>query len=299
MWAFRTGKIDQYGNPERFMLPTYAKDVKEYLNNPAGTLSNKVHPAISLGLDVLARNKESYTGNQIRDTDENYLVQLAQAGGYAAKQFTPFWVRGFAKAGDVTGSNPAEIAKQSISAIEKNPAKQLAPLVGINPAPAAFSQSIATQRLVELKKDDAREGGKTKAVQERRDFIKDAKTRYASGEESLTSLVKEAQEKGISLSQDHIKEIAVVKAPAEYRDHLHKEILISGRSMQELVLNKKSIWNDMTPEEKESFRPLLLKKIGGANITIDNKKRAYEILTEGTTKKPSIRTKITAEDLAS
>lgn len=141
--AFRTGKKDEKGNPERFMLPTYAKDVYAYAMQPGATLLHKSHPMLSLVGD-LVRNRDYY-GVEIRHEGDNPIMQLVQAGKFTAKAFTPFWMKGVAKEIE-RGGNIVGMA---------------APLVGIMPAPASMNMTRAERLASELVRARMPQGSKT------------------------------------------------------------------------------------------------------------------------------------------
>jgi hypothetical protein len=143
--AFRTGKKDERGNPERFMLPTYAKDVYAYAMQPGTTLLHKSHPMLSLVGDLI-RNKDYY-GVEIRHEGDNPIMQLAQAGKFTAKAFTPFWMKGAAKEMERGGSILGLTA----------------PMIGVMPAPADLNQTAAERLARELVRARMPQGSKTAA----------------------------------------------------------------------------------------------------------------------------------------
>jgi hypothetical protein len=123
--AFRTGNKDERGNPERFMLPTYMKDVYAYMEKPGTTLMHKTHPMLSLMGDAI-RNQDYY-GTEIRHDGDSPVMQLAQLGGFTAKAFVPFWMKGVAKEHERGGSVLS----------------MAAPLIGVMPAPADLNKTEA------------------------------------------------------------------------------------------------------------------------------------------------------------
>ncbi|MBK5276281.1 MAG: hypothetical protein JJE30_14700 [Desulfuromonadales bacterium] len=151
--AFRTGKKDEKGNPERFMLPTYMKDVYAYAQKPGTTLMNKTHPLISL-IGDLANNKDYY-GTEIRHQGDNPIFQLAQAGEFTAKAFIPFWMKGAAKEFERGGSVAA----------------MAAPLIGVMPAPADLNKTEAERLASKLVSDRMPKGAKTQAQFERSQLV--------------------------------------------------------------------------------------------------------------------------------
>lgn len=151
--TFRTGKKDEKGNPERFMLPTYAKDLYAYAQKPGTTLMHKTHPLLSL-IGDLVQNKDYY-GTEIRHQGDNPAFQLVQAGKFTAKAFTPFWMRGAAKVYERGGSIAA----------------MAAPLIGIMPAPADLNKTEAERLAGKLVSDRMPKGTKTQEQFERGQLV--------------------------------------------------------------------------------------------------------------------------------
>jgi hypothetical protein len=141
--AFRSGNLDEHGRPERFMLPTYMKDVYAYGNAPATTLVNKAHPLLSLVGDVV-RNRD-FQGTEIRSEDDNLFTQLAETAGFAAKAFVPFWVKGVQKEQEREGSDLAKAA----------------PLIGVMPASADFNKTPAEKLMSQYGAERAPQGSRT------------------------------------------------------------------------------------------------------------------------------------------
>ena len=126
--AFRTGEKDEHGNPIRFMLPTYMKDLYAFSHEPVKTLTNKTHPMVSLIAD-LERNRDYY-GTEIRHAGDPMMDQIFDMGKYTVKAFQPFWTRGVQKVQERQGT-ATEMAL---------------PMIGVMPAPAMMTATPA-QRL--------------------------------------------------------------------------------------------------------------------------------------------------------
>ena len=142
--GFRTGKLDEKGNPERFLLPTYVKDLNSWMSHPGQTLSNKLHPLIGL-LHEIAKNKDYY-GTEIRNPKDNFIQQAGEVLGYGVKAFTPFWMRGASKAYN-RGDSALSMAL---------------PLVGVMPAPAAENMSKAQQAMSDINHQRMNDMARTK-----------------------------------------------------------------------------------------------------------------------------------------
>ena len=144
-FAFRTGRKDQQGNDERFLLPSYMKDILAYARHPGQTLLNKTHPLVSIVSDV-AKNK-NYYGVEIRDPQAGLATQAGQAGAYVIKSFEPFWTRGVRQ-------------EQERGA---GAARQVAPFFGVMPAPRSVTQSPAESLAHDLMLEQVPSGPRTQA----------------------------------------------------------------------------------------------------------------------------------------
>lgn len=133
--AFRTGQTDEHGDPERFMLPTYGKDVYAYSQHPGKTLLNKSHPMTSL-IAELSGNRD-YFGTEIRHEGDPVLKQAGQLGLFVAKTYEPFWMRGGLKESERGGSLVSKAA----------------PLIGVMPAPSEMNRTPAEKLAHELAAD--------------------------------------------------------------------------------------------------------------------------------------------------
>ena len=178
--AFRTGKKDAQGNDERFLIPSYMKDILSYALHPLTTLTNKAHPLISLLDDVLIKNHDFY-GYEIRDPNANVLVQAGQAGKYVVKSFEPFWTRGARK------------ASQQGSGI----GRFIAPYFGIMPAPSYITKSKMQADIADLY--ERRFGGGIKPLSKQKEMeIKSAIRQAEKRGDTATSqkLAQQALESG-------------------------------------------------------------------------------------------------------
>lgn len=227
-WAFRTGRKKPDGSDERFMLPTYAKDLFAYKEAPLTTLVNKTHPLLSMSLDVV-RNKDYY-GNQVRDEDANYLKQLAQTGGYAVKQYEPFWMRGAQKA--------TEQGKSAGSVV--------APLVGVMPAPKSVTQSAAEKLASNYVRANLPSGAKTEEQQ----LSATAKRDIRVGQPGWEDRASDAFEKG-DITKTQFKNML--------RDADKKPLERMVRNLT--VTQAQKVYAAATPEEKALLEDAMTKKL--------------------------------------
>ena len=148
-FAFRTGQKDERGNDERFLLPSYVKDMLAYAKHPGDTLLNKSHPLVTMFSDI-ARNKDYY-GTEIRARGEGIPAQAGQLAGYVVKGFEPFWIRGTRR----------EVERKA------GPGRTLAPLIGVMPAPRSVTETPAESLAHDLMKEQIPAGARTRAEAER------------------------------------------------------------------------------------------------------------------------------------
>lgn len=229
--AFRTGRKDEKGNPERFMLPTYAKDLYAYAQKPGTTLLHKSHPLLSLIGDI-ARNKDFY-GTEIRHQGDNPVMQLAQVAGFTAKAFIPFWMKGAAKEYE-RGGNVASMA---------------APLIGIMPAPAALNQTKAEQLASQLVADRMPKGTKTQEQFERGQLI-----------QHLTGLARRDREQAGKEVREALKEkqITMIQARHIFQNATLAPIQVAFKRLS--YEEAQRVFEVATDEEKKKLRILLTRK---------------------------------------
>lgn len=241
--AFRTGKIDERGNPERMLLPTYAKDIYAYINKPGQTLLNKTHPILSLMSDI-AKNKDYY-GVQIRDKEANMPQQVGQAGLYATKAFVPFWMRG----------------QQKISERGGGVAEQVSPLIGIMPATAEFTKTPAQKLMGEILAERPK-GMMTREKADRQELKRQYETRLRNNDPTAQAEMMAEVNKG-NLTQ---RDIMMVRRALRTSPIVH--------SFGPLTLNEAiRVYDAGSEEEKKQFYPLLRRKIGQLHDMLPDEKR--------------------------
>ena len=228
--AFRTGKIDEHGNPERMLLPTYAKDIYAYINKPGQTLLNKTHPILSLMSDI-AKNRDYY-GVQIRDKEDNPGTQTLQVGEYALKAFVPFWMRGAQKEQE-RGDSLATIAS---------------PLIGIMPATAEFTKTKAQALMSEILQDRSK-GTMPREQADRNQLKQKLETRLRNNDATALSDMAQYIKDG-KLSRS---DVSLVRKSAK--------IPYEVKAFKTLSLKEAMrVYAKGTPEEKKTFLPLLRNK---------------------------------------
>lgn len=132
-FAFRDGGKDDKGNPTRFLLPSYMKDIYAWYKNPAHTALAKTHPLISLAGEI-AKNRDYYN-NMIYDEEKGIVNQdsVIRIGTHLAKAYIPFWIRGAGEIAEREGGLKETIAQ--------HPGKLITPQIGIMPATRSYTQT--------------------------------------------------------------------------------------------------------------------------------------------------------------
>ena len=240
-WAFRTGGTDMSGRPERFVLPTYAKDIYAWATDPKHVALAKTHPLLSM-IGETMRNSDYY-GVKIRDKDEGAITQLGQLAKYGIKQFVPFWIRGVEKETERSGG----LAKTS-------PAKILAAQVGVMPASAAYTKTPAEKEMDEIyQEEEKRIGGRTKAQSEKSDIERDIVHAFRSGRQAeAEQKIREATTAGKFSHRDIVT----------LRKRMRTEPLVYsfGKLGAEEALR---VWDKADEKERKILRPILMKKKNG------------------------------------
>jgi hypothetical protein len=233
-WAFRDGGIDQYGNPTRWVLPTYAKDIFGYWQNPGHVILAKLHPGLSLVAETIRGT--DYYGHQIRDPERSYPMQALETGIHAVKAFEPFWIKG---------------TVQSIEQADRNirPERLLGPLVGVMPAPRAYTMTDA-QKVID-RYHQLHRGIITRETAAESKLKSDLmKLAQAQDEEGFREMASEAVREG-SLTRAQVHEIVD-----------ESQMPVSARRFYRLPLDWAiKAWNEATGQEKDQWEPWMLKKL--------------------------------------
>ena len=227
-WAFRDGGVDEYGKPTRFLLPTYMKDVYAWYKKPKHTAVAKIHPALSVELEI--RRGTDYYGTQIANPEDNWFAQQVSDMKHRAKAFVPFWMRGTAKVIEREGG-----WKEAA----KSPLKTVAPLVGIMPATAAYTRTEAEKLMGEMGQARRPLGGST---QDEADYAK-----LRARTLRLLRLGKKYEE-----FPNDMKE-ALDKLPENKLELIEKEAettWLSSRFNRRTVNEKIRVWKVMSPKER-------------------------------------------------
>jgi hypothetical protein len=142
-YAPRTGKLDEFGRPERVWLPSYIKDVfnfskrkgeggEQYARRVAGVVKGKMHPILG-EIGELMRNRD-WRGGEIRNSEDPGMKQIIDSAKFVAEQVIPFTFR----------YSLSDRLKRSSGLGAHTPQYSLgqgaAAFVGITPAPATIKQ---------------------------------------------------------------------------------------------------------------------------------------------------------------
>jgi hypothetical protein len=239
-WAFRTGGVDEQGRPERFVLPTYAKDIFAYYQNPTHTILAKTHPLIGLLADMY-KNKDYY-GVKVFNEDDNFILKQADKGKYAMKQFVPFWMRGAGK--------EAERGGGVVKTLQETPQKMVAPLFGVMPATSAYTRSDAEKLMTQFNIGKTGQEGRTREQADISETKRKTLTELRKGTD-WENLPEDLKTKLDKLSEKKVKEI-------------DKEADLSAfqASFRHLTADEAvKVWKVMKPEERDQVEDMYGKKI--------------------------------------
>ena len=152
-WAFRDGGKDKNGNPTRWLLPTYAKDIYAYWENWEETILNKTHPAIS-ALRELYKGTTYYNEQFVNPKDSIFKRQWDRIQ-HIPQLYEPFWTRGMRQAGQQEGG--------VLETLKKSPGKIIAPEVGVMPATRKYTRTESDKIMDQYRES---QGQKTKSPEE-------------------------------------------------------------------------------------------------------------------------------------
>jgi hypothetical protein len=229
--AFRTGNTDEHGFAERFMLPSYMKDMYAYWNDTSGTLGAKVHPAIGMIKNV-AQNKDYY-GTEIRHEGDNIAAQFSQVLGFTVKQYVPFWVRGIQKEQERGGTLAAEAL----------------PFVGIMPASAELNRTPAEKMVRQFMVARTPSMTKTSVELDRGKLVTKLTRRMRAGDATVEADIQDAVNNG---------EISTRAATQIKRDAQFTPLEVGFRRLS--LTEAMKVMEKARPEEQDVLAPLLEKK---------------------------------------
>lgn len=234
--AFRTGKKDEQGNDERFMLPSYLKDWWAYSKHPVQTVLNKTHPLISM-ISELAHNKD-YFGKEIRNPDSGALAQTGQAAGYVVKQFEPFWIRG----------------EQKESERRSGTLEKALPLIGVTPAPKEMNQSPAYTLAAEINRERMPSSPITEQQSERRIARSQSVQALRQGDASV-------MQKALQSGQLQPSDVRSLQEKASL-----PPLVAQVRNLP--LEQAERVFKIATPQEKQQLLPMMVAKRGRSESRI-------------------------------
>ena len=120
-----TGGLTKYGTKQRVSLPSYAKDVYEYANEPGQTAINKLNPIYSLIGQVW--NNEDFFGNAIYEPEASKTEKAKQIASFMGRSAKPFSLQSSQQIAGSEGTGTAANIKKAL------------PLIGITVAPSRVS----------------------------------------------------------------------------------------------------------------------------------------------------------------
>ena len=238
----RTGHKNKDGVDDRISLPSYMKDVFAYgtdiksalntrdLGTGAKTLSHKMHPAISMLLDLI--NNHDYFGNEISDNTPFSPEWFVDEAKYIAKQFRPFTV-----------NNISEMNKQGESL-----SKQLQSFFGFQLAPGYIRRSDMQNRIYDTYQKRNGEKIISKPEAETRELKRELKDLYLKDKNAYDEKIADLLEEG-KISSRELNSIESDK-PTDIK--LFKYLPAD---------DKIELWNQMNKEEKQRYQDGLTNKI--------------------------------------
>jgi hypothetical protein len=244
-WAFRDGTLDDQGREQRWVLPTYNKDLFAYWENPAHTLLAKTHPLISLVADIV-RGKDYYNV-RFRDPKASWIEKRWAEMKYVAKSFIPFWIRGAGKVTETEGG--------VVQTLKEKPQKIVGPLFGVMPATSAYTMSPAEKVAVAYIGDQTPVGGYSAKQGEKFDVSR--------------KIVKYARKE--KLTNEEIQDRIESEFPGTFTTAQINKIVKRGRMtfLQAMVASSRmhgeeafDVYSKASPKEQEDIRPLVRKKLG-------------------------------------
>jgi diguanylate cyclase (GGDEF)-like protein len=121
----KTGNKNPDGTDARISFPSYVKDEFGFARHPIDTVQHKLHPSFSMVAELL--NNKDFYGNQVYNPDDPWSKVATQLAGHVVGGFVPY----------------AAQNRSQVSAAGGGIGAQIAPFVGITPAPGSETHSDA------------------------------------------------------------------------------------------------------------------------------------------------------------
>lgn len=240
LYAVPTGEKDKDGKEIRASIPSYMKDLMSANHNFADTAAHKMHPLISNTLELL--NNKDYFGDKVYQEDDKGLKIAQDIGMHTVKGFEPL------------------SATQMFNGKTSTPWK-IAAGVGVSKSPKWTSTSEAEQEAYKpIAEANATREGRTTAQQQKHDLTSLIRNKDPEAETQMNA----ARDAGkITWSDEHnIRKNA--QKPGGLKGAIESNELPADYLMRR-------VWPKMTDEEKAENRPLVLKKLNGANMPMAQK----------------------------
>jgi hypothetical protein len=225
----QTGSLDEKGNPQRVSLPTYAKDIYHFGEEPLKTLEGKVHPTLALIHEMLT-NKDFY-GTQIRNEGDPVVEQVKQEALHVIGSLEPLSSRNLRR-GIALGQSPAEASRS---------------LFGLTPAPASLNETAAERIASDMIEQKMPIGARTQAAVDK-----------ATLEKTLRRDIKNGN---IQAFSDAIQQGKLSRTDARSILKMSKESPLEGQLAHLSADEALRVWEAATPTEKDTIRVPMLKKL--------------------------------------
>ncbi|MBF0487804.1 MAG: hypothetical protein HQK98_06555 [Nitrospirae bacterium] len=232
----QTGNLDERGNPERISFPTYMKDIVSYGKHTGQTITNKVHPMLSLVSDIL--NNKDFYGTKVYNEGDNPGQKALDIGKHIGAAFEPFASRGIRKN---LQNNEGKVNSET-----------LLPFVGITPAPAELTKTKAQNLLDEEMHGRAPIGGRTTEQARQHDL-----------KIQIERLMKKDAPAGIALLQKNQSKFSP-KEMQQLVSYQNKPITPFKEAFKRAPIEDAlKVFDVATPQEKKELLPILAKNTEG------------------------------------
>jgi hypothetical protein len=167
----RTGRLDEFGRPNRISVPSYLKDLFHFYEAGsdisagagAGKLTSmiaaKLHPTWTIVANML--NNQDFYGTMVANSDDPLMKRMHDTMNYALRQATPFSVTNIQKQRKL-GAGPGELAGT---------------LFGFIPAPSDIKKTRAERMASEMRGRQFSQSPRTPEERERQELRRDLERR--------------------------------------------------------------------------------------------------------------------------
>jgi hypothetical protein len=228
----KNGGIDKNGQPQRVNLPSYAKDIYHFSEDPFKTVTNKLNPVWSMMAEL--KDNKDFFGNAILNEDDNDVQKAVSALKFVLGGYEPYSFQNMMK---------------------QTAGPKWESFVGVTPAPYDINMNDLERRLYKLASEKHQEAPRTTEVAQHSKVRSDIMSQYFRTKDP--QVLDDAVDAG-KISQ---KEANQIKKEAEMSNVERLSQKLTPEELMRVEKRNQPITGiKRTPEEEQDLKDIIEKK---------------------------------------